>query len=105
MELGCDSVFVGSGVFKSGDPVRRGRTIVQAVHYSNLKVLAVVSCGTVVVVIPWDGSSSGFVGRWWRWHGHFGDGGVGIVVMVICGTMLVVILWDEIREVGGDGRY
>ncbi|KAK3007365.1 hypothetical protein RJ639_016041 [Escallonia herrerae] len=37
MELGCDGVFVGSGVFKSGDPVRRGRAIVQAVHYSDLK--------------------------------------------------------------------
>ncbi|KAK3019381.1 hypothetical protein RJ639_005213 [Escallonia herrerae] len=38
MELGCDGVFVGSGVFKSGDPIRRGRVIVQAVHYSDLKL-------------------------------------------------------------------
>ncbi|KAK2985447.1 hypothetical protein RJ640_006743 [Escallonia rubra] len=37
MELWCDGVFVGSGVFKSGDPVRRGRAIVQAVHYSDPK--------------------------------------------------------------------
>ncbi|KAF2312560.1 hypothetical protein GH714_035068 [Hevea brasiliensis] len=39
-------VFVGSGVFKSGDPVRRARAIVQAVtHYSDPDVLAEVSCG------------------------------------------------------------
>ncbi|KAJ6362867.1 hypothetical protein OIU78_003122 [Salix suchowensis] len=46
MQLGCDGVFVGSGVFKSGDPVKRGRAIVQAVtHYSDPEVLAEVSCG------------------------------------------------------------
>jgi pyridoxal 5'-phosphate synthase pdxS subunit len=46
MQLGCDGVFVGSGVFKSGDPVKRGRAIVQAVtHYSDPQVLAEVSCG------------------------------------------------------------
>uniref|UniRef100_A0A6N2KGX7 pyridoxal 5'-phosphate synthase (glutamine hydrolyzing) n=1 Tax=Salix viminalis TaxID=40686 RepID=A0A6N2KGX7_SALVM len=44
--LGCDGVFVGSGVFKSGDPVKRGKAIVQAVtHYSDPEVLAEVSCG------------------------------------------------------------
>ncbi|MBA0615895.1 hypothetical protein Godav_016000, partial [Gossypium davidsonii] len=46
MQLGCDGVFVGSGVFKSGDPARRARAIVQAVtHYSDPAVLAEVSCG------------------------------------------------------------
>ncbi|GER28062.1 pyridoxal biosynthesis lyase PdxS, partial [Striga asiatica] len=46
MQLGCDGVFVGSGVFKSGDPARRARAIVQAVtHYSDPEVLADVSCG------------------------------------------------------------
>ncbi|XBI55418.1 hypothetical protein VPH35_037247 [Triticum aestivum] len=45
MQLGCDGVFVGSGVFKSGDPARRARAIVQAVtHYSDPNVLAEVSC-------------------------------------------------------------
>lgn len=35
MQLGCDGVFVGSGVFKSGDPASRARAIVQAVtHYT-----------------------------------------------------------------------
>jgi pyridoxal 5'-phosphate synthase pdxS subunit len=34
MQLGCDGVFVGSGIFKSGDPAKRARAIVQAVtHY------------------------------------------------------------------------
>jgi pyridoxal 5'-phosphate synthase pdxS subunit len=44
MHLGCDGVFVGSGIFKSGDPARRARAIVQAVtHWNNPKVLAEVS--------------------------------------------------------------
>lgn len=30
MQLGCDGVFVGSGIFKSGDPAKRARAIVQA---------------------------------------------------------------------------
>lgn len=46
MQLGVDGVFVGSGVFKSGDPVRRGKAIVQAVtHYQDAKVLAEISAG------------------------------------------------------------
>lgn len=44
MQLGVDGVFVGSGVFKSGDPVKRGKAIVQAVtHYQDAKILAEVS--------------------------------------------------------------
>ncbi|KAI8619029.1 SOR/SNZ family-domain-containing protein [Chytriomyces sp. MP71] len=44
MQLGMDGVFVGSGIFKSGDPVKRARAIVQAVtNYNNPKVLAEVS--------------------------------------------------------------
>lgn len=44
MQLGVDGVFVGSGIFKSGDPVKRGKAIVQAVtHYNNPKILAEVS--------------------------------------------------------------
>ncbi len=46
MQLGADGVFVGSGVFKSGDPVERGYAIVQAVtHYNDSKILAEVSKG------------------------------------------------------------
>ena len=41
MQLGADGVFVGSGIFKSGDPARRGYAIVQAVtHYNDPKILA-----------------------------------------------------------------
>jgi pyridoxal 5'-phosphate synthase pdxS subunit len=44
MQLGCDGVFVGSGIFKSGDPAKRARAIVQAVtHYNDPNVLAEVS--------------------------------------------------------------
>jgi pyridoxal 5'-phosphate synthase pdxS subunit len=44
MQLGCDGVFVGSGIFKSGDPAKRARAIVEAVtHYRDAHVLADVS--------------------------------------------------------------
>ena len=33
--MGCDGVFVGSGIFKSSDPVRRARAIVKATAYFN----------------------------------------------------------------------
>ena len=46
MQLGADGVFVGSGIFKSGDPARRAHAIVQATtHYDNPDVLAKVSRG------------------------------------------------------------
>ena len=35
MQLGCDGVFVGSGIFKSSDPARRARAIVKATAYFN----------------------------------------------------------------------
>ena len=44
MQLGADGVFVGSGVFKSSDPERRAKAIVQAVtHYNDPKIIAEVS--------------------------------------------------------------
>lgn len=44
MQLGCDGVFVGSGIFKSGDAAKRAKAIVQAVtHFRDAKVLAEVS--------------------------------------------------------------
>lgn len=44
MQLGMDGVFVGSGIFKSGDPAKRAKAIVQAVtHFNDPKVLAEVS--------------------------------------------------------------
>ncbi len=41
MQLGCDGVFVGSGIFKSSDPARRARAIVKATAYFRdpLKIL------------------------------------------------------------------
>jgi pyridoxal 5'-phosphate synthase pdxS subunit len=33
MQLGCDGVFVGSGIFKSGDPAVRARAIVEATTF------------------------------------------------------------------------
>jgi pyridoxal 5'-phosphate synthase pdxS subunit len=44
MQLGMDGVFVGSGIFKSGDPAKRAKAIVQATtHFNDSKLLAEVS--------------------------------------------------------------
>lgn len=44
MQLGMDGVFVGSGIFKSANPMKRARAIVQAVtHYKDAKILQSVS--------------------------------------------------------------
>jgi pyridoxal 5'-phosphate synthase pdxS subunit len=46
MQLGMDGVFVGSGIFKSSDPARRGKAIVEAVtHYNEPSILAEISKG------------------------------------------------------------
>ena len=46
MQLGADGVFVGSGIFKSGDPERRAKAIVEATtHYNDPEILARVSAG------------------------------------------------------------
>jgi pyridoxal 5'-phosphate synthase pdxS subunit len=44
MQLGVDGVFVGSGIFKSGDPAKRAAAIVKATtHYNEPKLLAEIS--------------------------------------------------------------
>jgi pyridoxal 5'-phosphate synthase pdxS subunit len=44
MQLGVDGVFVGSGIFKSGDPAKRAAAIVKSVtHYQDAAILAEVS--------------------------------------------------------------
>ena len=44
MQLGAEGVFVGSGIFKSGDPMKRATAIVKAVaNYNNPEVLAELS--------------------------------------------------------------
>jgi len=46
MELGCDGVFVGSGIFKSDNPAKRAKAIVEAVaNYKDAKLIAEVSKG------------------------------------------------------------
>jgi len=44
MHLGCDGIFVGSGIFKSGDPKARAKAIVMATtHFKDAKILAEIS--------------------------------------------------------------
>ena len=44
MQLGAEGVFVGSGIFKSGNPEKRASAIVQAVtNYKDAKLLAAIS--------------------------------------------------------------
>ncbi len=46
MQLGAEGIFVGSGIFKSSDPARRAKAIVQATtHYNDPKIIAEVSRG------------------------------------------------------------
>jgi pyridoxal 5'-phosphate synthase pdxS subunit len=46
MQLGVDGVFVGSGIFKSGDPAKRAKAIVEATtHYNDPDILARISRG------------------------------------------------------------
>ena len=53
MQLGCDGVFVGSGIFKSGEAAKRAKAIVQAVtHFRDGKILAEVSSGLGVRAFP-----------------------------------------------------
>ena len=44
MQLGAEGVFVGSGIFKSGDPAKRANAIVKAVtNYQDAKLIAELS--------------------------------------------------------------
>jgi pyridoxal 5'-phosphate synthase pdxS subunit len=44
MQLGADGIFVGSGIFKSGDPARRAKAIVEATtHFENPRIVAETS--------------------------------------------------------------
>ena len=46
MRLGADGVFVGSGIFKSDEPLKRARAIVKATtHFQDARILAEVSAG------------------------------------------------------------
>jgi pyridoxal 5'-phosphate synthase pdxS subunit len=70
MQLGCDGVFVGSGIFKSGDPAKRARAIVQATTYfEDPEKLLEVSVGLgepmVGIEIPTIPESERLAGRGW----------------------------------------
>lgn len=70
MQLGCDGVFVGSGIFKSGDAKKRAKAIVQAVtHHNDPSMLAEVSqgLGEAMVGISVSSMSQGekMAGRGW----------------------------------------
>jgi len=68
MQLGCDGVFVGSGVFKSGDPVKRATAIVKATtYYNDPKVIAEVSedIGEAMVGIEISKIENEFANRGW----------------------------------------
>jgi len=57
MQLGCDGVFVGSGIFKSKESAKRASAIVQAVtHYNDPTIIANVSedLGVAMVGIACD---------------------------------------------------
>ncbi|HLB46763.1 MAG TPA: pyridoxal 5'-phosphate synthase lyase subunit PdxS, partial [Anaerolineales bacterium] len=44
MQIGVDGVFVGSGIFKSGNPAKRAKAIVEATtHFRDPKIIAEVS--------------------------------------------------------------
>lgn len=68
MQLGCDGVFVGSGIFKSEDPARRAKAIVEAtLHYNDPAVLARVSenLGEAMVGIEMDEINQKYAERGW----------------------------------------
>lgn len=70
MQLGCDGVFVGSGIFKSGNPAVRARAIVEAVtYYDDPAIVAKVSrnLGEAMVGIEIDtlAEAERYAGRGW----------------------------------------
>ena len=68
MQLGCDGIFVGSGIFKSGDPEKRARAIVEAVtHYNDPERLAAISenLGEAMVGIEMDNLENRLAERGW----------------------------------------
>lgn len=68
MQLGCDGVFVGSGIFKSENPEKRARAIVEAVkNYNNPKILAELSAdlGTAISGITMEELEHKYSDRGW----------------------------------------
>ncbi len=68
MQLGCDGVFVGSGIFKSSDPARRAKAIVDAtLHFDDAAVLAKCSegLGEAMVSLEMSKVENKFAERGW----------------------------------------
>ncbi len=68
MQLGCDGVFVGSGIFKSSNPERRALAIVKAVaYYNDPKIIATVSenLGAPMTGIEMDKINTEYAKRGW----------------------------------------
>jgi len=68
MQMGCDGVFVGSGIFKSEDPAPRARAIVEAtMHFRDAAVLERVSSGlgAPMVGIEMDEINQKYAERGW----------------------------------------
>ena len=58
LQLGAQAVFVGSGIFKSQDPVRMAAAIVEATtHYQDASVVAKVSTGLGEAMKGWETAS------------------------------------------------
>ncbi len=58
MQLGAEAVFVGSGIFKSDDPVRMAQAIVEATtHFEDASVVAKVSTGLGAAMKGWETAS------------------------------------------------
>ncbi|HTT86913.1 MAG TPA: pyridoxal 5'-phosphate synthase lyase subunit PdxS, partial [Acidimicrobiales bacterium] len=68
MQLGAEAVFVGSGIFKSDDPARRARAIVEATtHHDDPQIVAKVSRGLGAAMrgLEIDGLEQRLAGRGW----------------------------------------
>jgi pyridoxal 5'-phosphate synthase pdxS subunit len=68
MQLGAESVFVGSGIFKSDDPAPRAKAIVEATtHFNNPDILAKVSrnLGAPMTGIGMDKVNERYAERGW----------------------------------------
>jgi len=68
MQLGCDGVFVGSGIFKSSDPAGRAKAIVEAtMHFNNPEILERASrgLGAAMPGLEIDTLEQKYAGRGW----------------------------------------
>ena len=68
MQMGCDGVFVGSGIFKSSNPAMMAKAVVEAtLHYNDPDTLARISegIGEAMPGLEIDGLDQKYAGRGW----------------------------------------